>query len=418
MTITTRPGVATASFPSGPILRTLAEIDQPTGREEQVVGVATARVVFANYALVQHDFPALRGASPAEIDAWLIHHGGVVSVAQAAQAEVNSPIATTAAPRRAFRPPMYGRAVVMPVPGGLLDIKGAGVATGVRPARNWHQNGLLMLGAGLGSAGYQDLIHNVFRNARSELWCVPEYAILDLGFDVRLANDSSQPACVLLRRAHRRQPGGGDLPDAGSVEERVKLEIELLLRQYGITSCAAGTSIQVEQRDDGTYVGINNESLERLRPIEAQGLQLLPGYRAGAQRYEGINVQMVREHGIEPVRAQLVDFGQYLCHERFEHPLLSMGMGRPLRWSRAIGPESPHFLQPDARRRIPMAVWGTARSDELGHMPPHPGGEVWPRPYAVSFALARAFRTGELDGVGVRQQLDAMVQAAVARWRA
>ncbi len=182
----------------------------------------TARVVFANYALIRHDFPALRGASTTAIDAWLVEHGAVISVGQA--------------------PPMYGRAVVMPVPGGLLDVKGAGVETGVTPTRNWHQNGLLMLGAGIGSAGFQDLIHNVFRDARSELWCVPEYAILDLGFDVRLMDGGTEPACILLRRAHRRQRGGGDLPDAGSVEEQVKLEIELLLRQYGITSCTSWTA--------------------------------------------------------------------------------------------------------------------------------------------------------------------------------
>ncbi|MBC7976600.1 MAG: hypothetical protein H7138_16625 [Myxococcales bacterium] len=155
MTTHTTTGVVTASFPSGPIVRTLAELDQPAGRDEQVLGVRTARVVFANYALIRHDFPALRGASTTAIDAWLVQHGAVISVGQAAS-DVSSP--------------MYGRAVVMPVPGGLLDVKGAGVETGVTPTRNWHQNGLLMLGAGIGSAGFQDLIHNVFRDARSELW--------------------------------------------------------------------------------------------------------------------------------------------------------------------------------------------------------------------------------------------------------
>ena len=167
-----RTGVAAASFPPGPLVRTVAELDQPGGRFEDVIRVQTARVVFANYALVTHDFPALRGASAAAIDAWLLRHAAVVSVHHAAQAHVNGPIATVGSPLPAFRPPMYGRATVVPVPGGLIDVKGAGIEAPVQPARDWHRNGLLMLGAALGSAAFQELVHNVFRHACSQLWCV------------------------------------------------------------------------------------------------------------------------------------------------------------------------------------------------------------------------------------------------------
>src|SRR3954447_20441862 len=79
--------------------RTLAELQQPATRTESVLQVATARVVFANYDLLCHDFPQLleesfigthpevRTPPPARcarafersIDRWLLANAAVIS---------------------------------------------------------------------------------------------------------------------------------------------------------------------------------------------------------------------------------------------------------------------------------------------------------------------------------------------------
>jgi hypothetical protein len=219
----------------GPLLRSVGELDDPGVRRERVSRVPGARVVLADYELLQHDFPELRddaleraglglhhGADRAAvrrrlIDEWLLERAAVVSQAQARQSTVNTPISTTDKRRFAWRPTAYGRALVVEAgaDGGLLDLKGIGVAPRARPSDAMHSSGLCDLGEVLRDMLFQWAIDAIFEHAGVELGSVPTYAAIDLGFDRRLHDGRLLPAGVQVRRAHRRPVDNADIPVEG-----------------------------------------------------------------------------------------------------------------------------------------------------------------------------------------------------------
>ena len=60
-----------ARYPSNPVLRTVEELDDPGVKQEEALHVSTARVVIANYELIQNDFPELRSACLIEQHPWI-----------------------------------------------------------------------------------------------------------------------------------------------------------------------------------------------------------------------------------------------------------------------------------------------------------------------------------------------------------
>ena len=69
---------------------------------ETVYRLPTARLVFADHDLLQHDFPQLRDDSL--IDEWLINNAAFISAGQRNQSLVNTPIAASDEQTTAFRP--------------------------------------------------------------------------------------------------------------------------------------------------------------------------------------------------------------------------------------------------------------------------------------------------------------------------
>ncbi len=170
--------VTTTDLQSSPpaVPRNVFDLEDPHIRPESMLRVEGSRVVFADYALLRSDFPQLRGATPAAIDHWLLHNAAVVSEPQAKQSTVNSPIRIGDGRVTAFRPPLYGRAVVVAVddwPEGLLDVKGCGVAPGMRPVNLAHANGLLALGEALANMAFREVMERIFRRARTGFATVP-----------------------------------------------------------------------------------------------------------------------------------------------------------------------------------------------------------------------------------------------------
>jgi hypothetical protein len=426
-------------------------------RAECVTHLSNARVVFADYARLQRDFPRLGEAwqlrarpdlaalDPAQreqtihaaIDAWLLRNAAVISTAQAAQAVVNTPISTTGEGLTACRPPLYGRALVTSLaegrralppaeaavwldePDGLLDVKGAGVAPGVVPAPQAHANGLLALGEALTNVAFREVIELIFRRAGTGLTTIPEYAVIDLGFDIRDHYGPLTPAGMQVRQAHRRPPGGGELPAAGSPEQRVKLEAELLLRHYGLTSASLATGFVLEEREDGrldiTYAG---KPAAPHTPEQIAEIRRITRYAGGRLTFEGVNVQLAREVALNPTRARLVDFGHYSVHEGFTAPLLSLVRNRLLRWGGALRPDDPRYVQPSPHLRLAIEDWGTPAEAAQQHAVPGHAELVWPRPFVRGFELAHGFRSGTLSGAEVRARLDEMVAGVARRWAA
>ncbi|MFP5247800.1 MAG: hypothetical protein ACLGH0_13995, partial [Thermoanaerobaculia bacterium] len=340
--------------------RSPRELADPGVSKETVLRIEGARVVFADHALLQHDFPQLRGRRTKEIDTWLLRNAALISTSQAAQTTVNTDIPTNGE-AIAYRPPLYGRALVAPVDDGpgLLDLKGTGVAPGRAPVNLPHSNGLLALGEAIANIAFRDLIELILRRAGTQLYTVREYALLDLGFEVRDLLGMPTPAGMQVRQAHRRPLGGAELPNAGSVEQQIKLQIELLLRHYGVTSTSLATSFVIDDSTGVPLLFYANKPLPPHPPDQVETFFRRTGYRGGRMVIEGVNVQLTRESAVAPARAWIVDFGHYSVRERFEHAMVSLVRDRPMRWGGAILPHEPTFVQPRPKLAVDAAQWGT-----------------------------------------------------------
>ena len=301
-------------FPEGPLLREIADLDEPAVGKEDIYHVSSARVVLAEYELLQHDFADLseknlirrnpdlgrldaterRAAIRSIVDDWLIANAAFVSAPQVGQAIVNTPIATDGGPIAGYRPPRYGRSVVVSlkenarlrgptaprwdIGDGLLDLKGAGVEAGKIPSHEMHWDGLEYLGVALGDFILRTIVEEIFRRAAPGLWSVPIYAILDLGFDVRSGWRGTAEAGMHVRRGHRRPLMGSSLPASGSPEEQVQCEIEMLLRNYGVTSIAGVSALMIEEQNGSITASIGGEVLENLHRGRARIAAAVEGH--------------------------------------------------------------------------------------------------------------------------------------------
>lgn len=425
-------------FPPGPLLRDIRDLDNPAVESETVVGIAKTRVVVADYAVLQHDFPQLREpylvtrhpelhdyhaqerqlAIQRLIDEWLLHNASFLSERQASQSRVNSSVETTGERVTAYRPPRYGRAfIVSAQDGGLLELKGAGVAPSQVPSFARHETGLMFLGEALADLLLQWMIDEVFRHAGANFWTVPVYAILDLGFDQRTIDGQSFPAALQVRRAHRRALHDYNVPEKDSPEQTASWSIEMLLRRYGITSVQPSTNFGVAcnkgklrifyQGDDITS-SYKEKELEFLREVT----------RVCEERveFEGINIQLAREVDLNSSGAQIVDFGHYRVVESFNNPVMSRVQEQPMLWGGACWPDEPEFVQPDPRVCLPYEQWGYGvESDRANKYKSHKWISTSAR-HVLCFELAERFRDGELTSDEVRKELDALIGIARSGW--
>ena len=402
-------------LPGGPVLTRIADLDRQGVRRETALRVRTARTVFLNRALLQHDFPRLRDEALARAHPWLRRlpgerreeaiesllarwleaHAGLTSRPQAAQAVVNSPIRTVRSRSTgsvaAHRPNDYGRALVVRVPGGgLLDIKGTGVAPGKVPSFATHASGLLFLGEALREVAFGELVDAVLAHAGSPCRALPAYGVLDLGFDAYMPTPTGNlalPAGLLVRRAHRRPRFGSGLKPPDSPLVSLEIEVERLLRRYGLTSVGPMTRIEIAGapgpegpltvRYAGTPLSFDADACRRIRSKV--------GFPGGKLVLEGVNVQFTREAEEDARRAQLVDFGSYRTRERFTGPLVALVSSRLLRLGDILPPGHPRFVQPDPKLALP---------------------DRWLDATDLPYALARRFRAGEITGKDVRAALE------------
>jgi hypothetical protein len=348
---------------------------------------------------------------------WLLGRAGVVSVTQAAQAAVNTRIRAGDAVREVWRPTRYGRGLVVPAEtsGGLLDLKGAGVAEGSEPSLKYHSSGLCSLGELFREFLFQSLIDEIFRRSAPCFWTVPVYGLIDLGFDVHSPGGESVPAGLLVRRAHRRRAGGMELPTRFSVEEQTQVEVELLLRHYGLTSSNRGTRFRFEEGTDGPRVFYAGDAVTDLSPDDLKVMRGRLRETKLPTECDGINIQMAR--GVAPTgraRAQLVDFGHYEMRGRFTDALVSLVCDQPLRWGAAVRPGEPAFVRPSPALRLSESKWGFGRRPSAS--PRRPRRSEGEGPSALAHALARNFRAGRLTGEDVRHELTRFVADSIAHW--
>jgi hypothetical protein len=342
-------------FPAGPIVRSTAEyVEQPLEAED-LRAVAGARVVFANYELLAHDFPRLARSRRTAIDNWLVEHAGIISCAQSQQTVTNTRIRLSRRRVRAFRPPVYGRAVVLDTGDGLLDVKGVGVRDGVVPSAAPHCSGVLSLSVAFGEVLFEWLAAAALKKARSICEVLPSYAVIDLGFDVIEEGRDREPACALVRRAHTRpRILWAKNADPGLSVAHILRDVAFDLRRRAID---APTKSYIVEEQNGVLTVLIHGTPFRFEGAEAMRVASLVRYRGSRLAVEPLNLQFTSGMCGSPPRPQLIDFGFYLARHRFIEPLYI-----PTTWSYVAmegdvtHPDDPRYVRAPLNRRVPLSA--------------------------------------------------------------
>ncbi len=443
-------------LPPGPLLRRIADLRTRDVRSETVCRLPHARVVFANYEWLQHDFPQLReenlershqelrGLAGADrrlavrrrIDEWLLKNVAFISEKQSQQETVNTPIEVTDERAVAFRPPNYGRALVYSVAEsheghqdeaeageGLIDVKGVGVGPKAEPHFGPHADGLMKLGDAIREVAFQKLINAVFRNEGVPFTTVPIYGVVYPGFDCK-HQTWTLPAGLLVRRAHRRPVyrWGTKEPDSPAVP--LELRIEFLLRRYGITSVSPATTIDIAERDGGTFIKYGFFPVSYSEPT-VERIKRLTGFKGEAQQFDGVCLQFTREVEADPPQAQFVDLGGYFVRERFENPVVSLVACRIMRLGEIIRQDDERFTQPEERLISSFKFGGSRGRDggrkftalELAGVDADCAGLQMSDVRLLAHNLAAEYRAGRLDGAAVLETLEDYVWDVTAQWK-
>ncbi len=438
-------------FAPGPILSVVEDLDQDGVFYETVLRVASARVAYVNYGLLQHDFPQLQEAalekayppikalSGAEkqkaicqkIDDWLLRNTAFVSESQARQSIVNTPIAIGKEQVRAYRPPGYGRALVFsveetekglfkddglaktPFENRLIDVKGTGVGPNLTPVHGSHSNGVYQLGYAFVELVVQELLQRIFRHQQTAFQTLPIYGIIDLGFEEQTESEGNFPAGLLVRRAHRRPKDSGGLYAYGTDGQHIQLRIEQVLRKYGITSVNNVTTIKIWKENGRLQIQYGDQRIDFFNEAQIADIEKVSHYEdgSGELHFEGINIQHTREIGMAPTQATLVDFQTYAVKEHFENPLLSLVSDKLLRWGGSIWPEYDNFVRPDPRLKIPFHLYSAP-----GNIWGYDMGAGKKKINSLCFGLAEDFKANKISRDKLLHTLQLYLDALTAHW--
>lgn len=437
------------NFAPGPILTSIDDLDQKNVKAEKVIRVLGARVVYANYPLLQHDFPQLsdnvflevypqlKKLEPKErqkiicqkIDAWMIRNAAFISERQTRQTDVNKPIKLGTETVTAFRPPAYGRALVfsleenekgiligedhlMPkTENRLLDVKGTGVAPDKTPSDAAHSSGLYRLGYALVELTLHELFSRILKHSKSHFQTLPIYGILDLGFTNKTSWMKNGATAMMLRRAHRRAENPGGLYKYGSEGQQVQLAAEQLFRKYGITSVNEVTTIKVWRENGELKINYGEQAIDFFSKEQMAEIERVSHHKEGMGPiyYDGVNVEHTREISLDPPSATLIDFESYSAKEVFENPILSLVSDKLLRWGGTVWPHQAGFVRPDPNLKIPFdllsatgKIWGYSMDKK------------WTKLYSLCYCMADDFSKNRLTRQMVLKTLLIYLEALTA----
>jgi len=440
-------------FATGPLLTSVNDLQQAGVSSEKVLRVDGASVVYANYTLLKHDFPQLQDnvleekytaiktltgiakqqALQQKINEWLLRNTAFISQSQAGQCVVNTTISIGDETVHAYRPPLYGRALVFSVEDNeqglsltgstetaayenrLLDVKGIGVAPHVKPLNEIHCTGLIPVGEVLYELLIQELFQRIFRHSKTAFQTLPVYAIIDLGFNEACDGVSTDSAGLMVRRAHRRPKNSGGLYPYNSTGQRVQLEIELLLRKYGITSTDKGTTIKVWKENGQFHIKYGRKLVNYLNESQKAEIEKVSHYEEhmGELSFDGINIQHTREIDLNPSQATLVDFQAYRIIEKFENPILSLVCDKLMLWGGSVWPHYKSFVQPDSNLQIPLELVGKTVQTlgyEIGL------GDAYAKMNSLCFGLATDFRNQKITSEILKQKLQFYLDTLIRHW--
>ncbi|WP_150128038.1 hypothetical protein [Rhizobium phaseoli] len=195
------------------------------------------------------------------MDEFLIDNFGLISLAHTGQNALHDAVKVSGRSVNAYRPPSYGRTVIVESCGQLFEIKGAGVASGKQPLPGPYETGLLPLPNALTELFAQKLIENAVP-AHAFFGVVKCVAVLLLPFSVvERWTGIPVPQALIVRPHFARREVYPSLPIPGPQEVQHNFQIEIYLRELGITTCNPNNSLEVSATNEFGYRGNLPESV-------------------------------------------------------------------------------------------------------------------------------------------------------------
>lgn len=326
-----------------------------------------------------------------------------------------------------WRPPRYGRAALFETragrsvwpcneaslwegeEAGWLDIKGVGVCPGQKPQRDVHGDGLFPLFQVFRELLYQRLLARIFSLSGLPIGILPAYAAIDTGFQCwdRRIGTLTMPAGLLVRRAHRRY--AAELPQRYSRRQRIQVEIEMTLRQFGVTSASPSSRLTRSRPSEQVSVRVGSLTVPACSQEHVTAFCTATGI--DTEGMDVINLQSVADPP-QGMDAMLVDFGQFYVVDKFHRPLVSLVIDRPFGWGGVIRPNDPCFVQPDPRLVLDPRYWGrTPLPDDESRTFGFPKDTELLGPERVGLRLAAALRSGAASLPDVCRAIDRYVRS-------
>lgn len=409
-------------FPIGPVFSNVENVSNELSVDQGLVKLDRAEVVLANYDLILSDFPNSFGAKfksryldsfcskclisgttcPNAIDKWLLKNAAYISKSQAEVNSINSEVHGVLVDTASYRPPRYGRAMVVEVRQGnddliegLLDIKGCGVRNSSVPQFEANRNGLEYLGDALADYFYGWLIDKIFDMVGLSYQSVPIYAVIDTGFDIVDGWRGTAAAGLHIRRAHQRRKGGGELPIAGTDEEKIMIQMEAVLRNFGITSSTHQTTYKFVKAGSplNTKLFYGGKQLElSSTKSKEKAFDLANNLRSGF--LEMTNYQLANDFSWDRTQAQFVDLGHFHVRRDFYYPFTNGVKDTIFQVGRVFKPSDIDFPKRYSEVAIDAELFG--RQNVTGQC----------------FFLAQAFRKGTANRRLISMTLNKAIKKA------
>lgn len=321
--------------PDAPI-RSAEMIGQGIIETDHGVRLAGARVLWADWGAIRRDI-CEECVSPLRRDEALLACCAYISETQVEARQIGDlddhvDRATKISLLRPFRYNRAGLAAIDPEKKSTrlplyIDIKGCGARPGAPPERHFHKNGLLFLHDAMRELILQTVIERLLRRLNVRIFTVPVYALVWTGFLGNHDDLGSLPTALLVRCAYSRLSRGVQMYSRGTSPGRAALEIELLLRGYGITSSNSVTRFQLDRTDNEyqwSYASFQGSC------ARTDAMDKFVDSVIGNVPYDAltVNVQLTNHTEVDPTTATLVDFGQYGIYETLTLPTISQAPGR------------------------------------------------------------------------------------------
>ena len=171
----------------------------------------------------------------------------------------------------------------------------------------------------------EHLVYASMNHANTDIRPLPSYAVIDLGFDALwLDGNAPERAVLLLRRTTTRPRFQWERFHQGKEVASALLEVELLLRKYGLTASNCGAvRFNIFNNGEELIADRDGKNIELKNTVNNLVMNSLNINEGETVIVDGVNVQIAGQVETNPLSMRIMDFGRYRFCSQFDHELYS-----------------------------------------------------------------------------------------------